>query len=192
MADNGNKLIIGLLAVVILIAVGVFAYYEWPGSEDDSNSSDQATMLTVTYDGQQWNYSLNDLEGMEAYTGQGSMKTNSGVRDPDNYTGVRFTTLFQDIGVEPVTVSANITAADGYSQVFNQSVLNGDLEVYNQSGNVTSAIATPVLIIAYRQNDAYIDEEDGPLRVVFVGEQHIITNSKYWLKQTVGIDVLHM
>jgi len=184
MSDNNNKLVTGLLAVVIIIAVGVFAYYEWPASEGEE------AILTVSYNGQRWNYTLDDLEDMEDYTGQGSMKTKSGVRDPVTCTGVRFTTLFQEIGVEEDSVSANITAADGYYQIFNQSLLNGELEVYDPSGNVTNASATPVLIIAYRQNGGYIDEEDGPLRVVFVGEENIITSSKYWLKQVASIDVV--
>lgn len=187
MTDKDNKFFIGLLAMAIVVAIGVFAYYQLP---QEKNSGCGGNVLTVTYQGEEWSYTLCDLQNLESYTGIGSMKTQRGIKDPHTYTGVRFAALLQEMDIDQASVAVNVTAADGYYQIFNQSVLRGDIEVYDQAGNITNASAEPVFIIAYQQNGEDIGEEDGPLRVACVGEENIITSSKYWVKQVVRIEVV--
>jgi len=187
MVDNGNKIIMGLLAVAIIIAVGVFAYYAWWPDENGGE-----TVLTVTYGVDQvWDYTLDDLKNMEAYTGVGGMVTKTDVKEPSNFTGIRLKTLIQKLGIGSNTsIAVQITALDGYSQVFNESAINGFVDVYEPSGNLTDATSYPALILAYEENGVRISDEDGPVRVAFVSESVVYTNSKYWVKQVVQIVML--
>lgn len=67
-------------------------------------------------------------------------------------------------------------------------VIQGNINVYNESGNVTNGTAT--LLLAYKENGVYIGKEEGSLRIAYVGEGPVITTSSFWIKQVTTIEIL--
>ena len=187
--ERGEKIVVGVLAVAIIAAVGVFAYYQLP--EDDGGCGD--TVLTVSYQGDEWTYSLCDLKDLDSTSGQGGMNTKAGISGPWTFRGVSFTTLLADIDVLPTPgLHMNVVAADDWTRSFDMAAITGNVTTYDASGNITEPAATPIPVLAYRQNDSSIGDEDGPLRAAYVAEQPVYTRSGYWVKQVVHIDVEHV
>ncbi len=185
--EQGEKIVVGVLAVAIIAAVGVFAYYELPG-DDDSGCRD--TALTVSYRGEKWTYTLCELKDMDSTTGQGGMKTKAGITEPSSFQGVSFATLLADIDVLPTAgLQAKVVAADGWNQTFDTAAITGNVTTYDATGNITNDTAQPIPVFAYRQDGSSIAADDGPVRVAYVAAQPIYTSSRYWVKQVVHIDV---
>jgi len=184
MADNGTKIITGLLVIAIIITVGVFVYYEWwPDGEDEE------IMLTALYGGETWEYTLSDLIDIDDYRGSGGMSTQTGIRGSHDYTGVRFELLLQNIGISNASsVEAKVIAVDGYNQTFTSDILLGNVTIYDATGNETNGTVT--LILAYEEDGVLISKDDGPLRLVFVADEPAYTTSKYWIKQVSSVDIL--
>ena len=127
---------------------------------------------------------------MEAYTGQGGMKKEVSVKDPDSFTGVPIEVLLADIGLQISSdLEMTFTAIDNYSRTINASIIQGHVEQYDQNGSYIASDVLPVLILAYMENGECIGDEDGPVRAVFVAPEPVFTNSKYWIKQVVRVDI---
>jgi hypothetical protein len=47
-----------------------------------------------------------------------------------------------------------------------------------------------VPIVAYHFNDTAVASSDGPLRIAIVGQEGLVTNSTYWVKQVVRIEIV--
>jgi hypothetical protein len=185
MVTDTHKIPTVLLTIAIVITVSVFVYYEWRPAGDNEESE---PILAVVYENVTWEYTVGDLEALDAYTGTGGMSTKSGIKGPNNFTGVRFTLLFEDIGVANVTtVEAKVIAADGYNKTFSSDIFLGNVTVYDATGNETSGNVT--LVIAYEQDDAALMADDGPLQLAYVSAQPLFTSSSYWVKQVTTIEV---
>ncbi|MFO8133769.1 MAG: hypothetical protein R6U10_07580 [Thermoplasmatota archaeon] len=194
--ERGEKIAVGVLAVAVIAAVGVFAYYELPGDDGDSCGD---PVLTVSHQGKEWTYTLCELKDMDSTTGRGGMKTTIGtMQGPWRFKGVSFSALIQGLPTPvegPVSVTVVDTAdpgniSDDYRRTFDAQVLRGNMTVYDASGNVTDDTATPVPILAYIMDGDAIGEEDGPLRVAFVTQNgDIYTSSRNWVKSVDRVEV---
>jgi hypothetical protein len=186
MADRNNKVITALLAIAIVFVVGVFVYYEWWPEREDKED-----VISIFYSGLEWSYTLENLKTLESYTGRGGMRTEIGVKGPDNYTGVSIEAILDDIGLPANSdIEMTLTAIDNYSKTINTSVVHGHMVQYDQNGSSIESDTVPVLILAYMENGEYIGDTDGPIRVAFVAPEPVYTNSKYWIKQVIRIDIL--
>jgi|GEM_PF-3597649 len=187
--ERGEKIVVGVLAVAIIAAVGVFAYYELPGDDSDGCGD---TVLTVSYQGEEWTYTLCELKDMDSTTGQGGMKTKAGITDPSSFQGVSFATLLADIDVLPTAgLQATVIAADGWSQTFDTAAITGNVTTYDATGNITNDTVQPLPMFAYRQDGNAISDDDGPIRVAYVAAQPVYTSSRYWVKQVVRVNISH-
>ena len=186
---------VGVLVVAIIAAVGVFIYYELP--EDDGGCGD--SVLTVTYQGDEWTYTVCDLKDLSSMTGEGGMKTSiETIKGPWQFTGVSFPDIIQDLSV-PIggNISVTVTdtadsnnASDDYSRTFDAEVLRGNMTVYDASGNITNDSARPIPILAYKMNGEAVADEDGPLRVAFVAQDgEVYTPSRNWVKSVDQVEV---
>ncbi|PWI47335.1 hypothetical protein CEE45_12125 [Candidatus Heimdallarchaeota archaeon B3_Heim] len=77
----------------------------------------------------------------------------------------------------------SVIAADLYSRNFTRDEVEGGLRGFDEDNNTLSIKVIPVL--AYEENNTALSDDDGPLRIVFIGEnnQSILTISKYWVRQ---------
>ncbi len=193
--ERGEKIAIGVLAVAVIAAVAVFAYYQLP--EDDGGCGD--TVLTVTYQGDEWSYTLCDLKDMDGITGDGGWRTRKPrIEGPWQFTGVSLSTLFEEIQV-PVGENASVTVTDtgdpddpddNYSLTLDSEMLKGNMTTYDDSGNVTNDTAAPIPMLAYRQDGEALDDEDQPLRMAFVVQEgDIYTSSRNWVSSVDLVDI---
>jgi hypothetical protein len=155
-------------------------------------------ILTVIYEDYSINYNLNDLESMDSYTGTGGyiksklLPDSVVIENSNSYTGVKIITLLDDIPNMPKNYNLSIISSDGWMINFTKNEVMGYVDIYNEMGNIISN-QTTVMIIAYKENGEYytaIDEDNeiGPLRIAFVGND-VITSSNLWSRKVVSIHI---
>lgn len=211
--EKSNKIITILLAVVITIAAIAIIYVNLPQEKNDENitnddvtddNTDDGTdennnppatiIFTVTYNDEILSYTLEELENLEAYTGSGSyVKTKLLpetvlINGPYSFTGIKFTTILDEFNSLPEDYNITVTASDGYPSSFTKDQAYGVVDIYTETGDVTGTSGA-TMILAYKEDGEYItDEEIGPLRVAFVGDD-IVTASNIWSKMVVSIEI---
>ena len=185
------KTVTGILTIIAIAAIGWLAYSEL--AKNDAGGTD--TVLTLTFQEYEWTYTLTDLGEMDSYTGDGGMKTQIDVIGPWTFKGVRFSTLLADIGLLPMgDLEMNVIGADGHNQTFDLSAITGNVTTYDAAGNETEGCgcgggAKAVPLFAYKQDGGSIGDENGPIRVAYVGDSPVYTRSHYWVTQVVRIEL---
>jgi hypothetical protein len=107
---------------------------------------------------------------------------------PYNFTGVKFSTLISQIDSLPKNYNITVTASDGWTSEFTKDQINGEIELYNETGEkIEEGNAT--MTLAYIEDNEYINENDGPLRIAFIGE-NVITASNLWSKAVEIIEII--
>jgi hypothetical protein len=209
MPQKKNMLMTLVLAIVIIIAIGVLVYTNLPSSNQTSdNHSDtditngdekKETLLTIIHEESNYTYTLSDLENMETYTSSGRyIKTKLlpdtvVLGDIYTYTGVAIKTLLEGVNVSSNNYQLNISASDGWITTYSRNDTMGEVDLYNGIGNITEN-GSATMIVAYKEDGKYYstidpDNEIGPLRIAFVGEDTPITPSNLWAKMITTIEV---
>ncbi|MFO8077492.1 MAG: hypothetical protein R6U21_02465 [Thermoplasmatota archaeon] len=203
------------LAIVIVIAIGVLVYTNLPYSnqtsddtsdmdttdENEQNENDE-TLLTIIHKGINYTYSISELENIEPYTAPGRyIKTKLLpdtviLGDTHNYTGVTIQSLLDDVNVSSNFYQLNISASDGWITTYSINDTIGKVDVYDETGQIIDN-ASATMIIAYKEDRKYystidLDNEIGPLRIAFVGENTPITPSNLWAKMITTIEVIYL
>ncbi len=227
MVQNQNMIITAALAIVIIIAIGAFAYTNLfspddtinddtnnentddstDETEDDSDDTsdeniEDEILLTIIDKGVNYTYTLSDLEAMESYSGSGRyIKTKLlpdtvVLGDKYNYTGVTLSSLFEDVNISDNSYQLNIISSDNWTTTVSMNESLGKVDIYEENGNLTDD-GTAVMIVAYKENGEYYsdidpDNEIGPLRIAFVGEDTPITSSSLWAKMITTIDIIYL
>ena len=191
--NNSSKYITILLAVVIIIAVGVYAYTHFVKKEPTSpdNNQPEGTLLTITVGSKSYNYSLNNFTAFSSITGQGSYINKIGkITGPNNYTGVSVSVLLSTIPSLTSNYTFQAIANDNYSINYTIDELNGHVIIFNETGGEIGT-GNLTMIIAYKENGVYLNETTkGPLRIAFVGTEPALTDSALWLGYLVKIDLI--
>jgi len=206
--ENGNnKLITVVLAIVITFAAIAILYVNLPqdqniettNNDDTDEKPPAAVIFTATCEDEILSYTLEELENLEAYSGSGNqIKANPLfesneviINGPFSLIGVQFTTILEQFENLPDNFNITVTASDGYPSSFTKDEAYGTVDVYNETGNVTETTGT-TMILAYKEDGEYIpvgDDEAGPLRIGFVGDE-VITLSNLWSKKVVSIEII--
>ena len=142
---------------------------------------------------------------MESYSGMGRyIKTkllpdSVVISDIHEYTGVRITTLLEEIPNLPDNYNISVISEDGWTyinELRDELKALPNLNVVVAYGNIRDIISTEtvVMILAYKEDGLYYSEIDpeneiGPLRVAFVGD-NVITSSSLWSKMVVSIEII--
>jgi hypothetical protein len=104
----------------------------------------------------------------------------------NEYTGVKISTIIENIENLPERYNVTISAPDGYGATLNNTEINGNMVTYTEDGNETNPDLS--VIIAYKQNGEYLSEDDGPLMVAIVGDEPI-SLSNIWVSNVVLIEI---
>jgi hypothetical protein len=200
MAQNQNLLITIILAIVIVIAIGAYAYTtlfnpnetsddETDNTEnDDINTTNNEILLTINYQGTNYTYTLSELEEMKSVSGQGrKIKSTGDISDPYNYTGVTISIILETINISSDVYQITAIANDSYSMDYSWNESNIEVEVYDESGNV-SENGSATMIVAFKEDGQYLTGLY-PLRIAFIGEDDPITSSGIWVKNVTTIEV---
>ncbi|MHA1975833.1 MAG: hypothetical protein ACW98I_02900 [Candidatus Hodarchaeales archaeon] len=97
--------------------------------------------------------------------------------------------LFLSSLLGDVNYNVDFVAIDDYSISITRDEVEGGIRAFDGSNTTLPAKVIPVL--AYEENDVPVSNEDGPLRLVFIGENNesILTVSPRWVKQIVKLIV---
>jgi hypothetical protein len=194
--EETNKIITIVLAIVISLAALTILYFNLPDSDESDDKvtpSTGETILTVSYEDESIEYDLNSLENKEEYTGSGGyIKTkllpdSVVINGPWEFTGVQLSTFLSDFEDLPNNYNVTITASDGWISEYTKQEVQGNVNIYNESGEIIETSGA-TMIIAYKEEGEYISEEDGPLRVAFLGD-NMITESNLWSKMVESIEI---
>ena len=211
MLKEKNMMITIALAIIIVIAAAVIIYVNLPvdNSSEDTNSKadenqDNTTVnddiiFSLSYNNSKVNYTLDDLEAIKSFTGQGRyIKTkllpdSIVIEESQNFTGVpiRFIMdVFEDI---PESFNITVVSSDGWTSDFTYDQINGNVDIYNETADIIEN-ETAQMILAYKVDGQYYSEVDpegetGPLRIAFVGSNNPITSSNLWAKLVVSIEI---
>ena len=162
----------------------------------DNNRNNK--FLSINYDKYSINYTIEELESIESYSGIGGyLKTkllpdNVVIEGVNSYTGVKILTLLNLIPNLPKNYNITVFSSDGWSVNFSKNECMGYVDIYNSNGNIVYN-QTAVMILAYKEDGDYyksIAEEDdiGPFRIAFVGDG-FITSSNLWSRNVVSIHI---
>jgi hypothetical protein len=197
MVTKTNKIIAAVLVFALIVALGVFIVVNLPKQTAPPGGSTQpgTTILTVTYNGHQTNYTMKQLELLESFTGEGGYRTSyPAIKGQGNYTGVRIKTLISTLSGVPNNYSIIVFSSDGKNQSFNFSTIMGYVPTYNPDN---ASDAQPIgyggltMTLAYKYEGEFLNEsKDGNLKIVFLDDQGSITSSVLWWKYVDAIQVI--
>lgn len=215
MVQNENVLITIGLIVVVVVAVATLLYVNLPQAPENNQPhestegqnqqneteipSENNTVLSVLYKGEYFNYTLEQLEEIETYTGSGRyIKTKLlpdtvVISESHNYTGIQMTTLLKRFERLPENYTITVTSNDGWTSTYTSDEIWGNVEVYNETGHLIEN-ATATMILAYSEDGQYYkdidpDNEIGPFRIAFV-DDNVITPSDLWAKMVISIEIV--
>jgi hypothetical protein len=149
------------------------------------------TLTIVGTNGTQVVLHETEIGNLSAYKAYGGYKNQLGyIRGLGYYTGVRFTTLCDLVGGMQAGDTLRVTASDNYTRDFTYSeVVLGQFITYDPSTGDQVPHSQPLVpIMAYYYNDS--DIPDGPLRVAIVGPEGLVTDSNYWVKWSVKMEII--
>lgn len=227
MAQNQNMVITAVLAIVIIIGIGVFAYTNFFSPDEtinddtidentgesnnnqenssdgrDEQNTDGEILLTIIHQRVNYTYTLSDLKDLPSYTGSGKyIKTkllpDSVVLGAEyTYTGTPIESLLEDVNISSDKYQLNVTASDGWVTSFTMNESKGIVDLYDEDGMITEN-GTAIIVVAYKENGEYYSDIDpnneiGPLRIAFVGENTPITPSGLWVKMVDTIEISYI
>ena len=206
MTQNQNMILTAALTIVIIIALGIFAYTTLFSSDEsinddtnnddtnnhsdntDNRTSDEEILLTIVHQDVNYTFTLSDLEEMKSTSGKGRKINAIGeLSEVYNYTGVEIISLMEPINVSSDTYQITVIASDNYSKDFTVNESNIEVDIYDEDGNISSN-ESATMIVAYKEGNQYYTEPN-PLRIAFIGNTIPITSSGLWIKSVTTIEV---
>ncbi len=126
--------------------------------------------------------------GLPTTTGWGGYQNSRGTITPTSrWKGVHIPLFLTSI-LEELEYNVTIMALD-YSINLTRAEVEGGIRTFDEENNTLTTKAIPIL--AYEQNDNTVKDGDGPLRLVFIGENNlsILTYGPLWVKQVITLRV---
>jgi len=135
--------------------------------------------------------SFDDIFYMPPYEGWGGLMTSTGrIVGPFRYKGVALNYLCDLVGGVNESNSIRVTAKDGYSMTFTYNQLNGDFVTYDPTTGEEVPHGELEMVLAYEEDGKFLTEEHGgPLRLVIVGSEKLVTEGHYWVKWVNKIEI---
>ena len=147
-------------------------------------------VFTITFDGEQRQYSLEDLQSFETVTGSGGrLKVTGSVSGPYDYTGVSISSLLEEFQSAPSSVDLVSISDDGYIFKFTHDQIQGNVMIYDEEGNEIGMGGVD-MILAYAEDGEPLTH-GGPFRIAWVNDNDAITDAFLWPKYLEEIEFLH-
>ena len=174
--------ILGFMLILTIFCAQTTAY-----DFKDNDQSNEDIILTLTYNGNQETYTIEDLESMESVAGLGGRINKLGsITGPFEYKGVSIATLANEFPSIPSSYTLTTFADDGYTVNFTEDEIQGNVQVYDTEGN-EQGIGGVTMILAYEE-EGIKDFDGGPLRIAFIDDEDQVTDSFLWSKHVVEIE----
>jgi hypothetical protein len=196
-SEFNRKILAAIIIVIVAIASAsaAAAYVVSQSPKRSSNTNLPSMSLTIVgADGQRKVLNQTDIAAMQSCTGKGGLKKSCGlISQPSNYTGVRVTEFLNSGGGMINDQALHVTASDGYSMVFtyNQVVNGQDFTTFDPvTGSQVNATQPLELVLAYYVNGTLLPSGEGPLRLVILGPEGLLTEGHLWVKLITGLQVV--
>jgi len=206
--EKTNKIITVILILIIALAAVTIIYVNLSKDENDNtqeqkddqhnkipsgNNDSDLELLSLIYEDTTKVYTLSMIEDFESYTGYGGIIKPGWFPDivvegPFNYTGVKISTLLEEFSDLPDSYNITVTSSDDKTNEYNFGEINGNVEIFNGTSNESYTTGGVTMILAYKKEGEYLDETEGPLRIVFIIDGEF-TSSKLWAKFIVSIEI---
>jgi hypothetical protein len=149
-------------------------------------------LIIVGADGNQTILNETNIAGLPSYRAFGGYKNQLGIlRGLGYYTGTPISTLCNLVGGITSNCKLRITANDSYTKELTFAEVNGEYMTYNNLTGAQAPHNEPLVpIVAYYYNDTDLAPSDGPLRLAVVGPEGLVTDSTYWVKLVVRIEII--
>lgn len=192
-----NKILTAIVVIALIAAIGVlvFAYIPWGGFPNQNEN--KGPSITVSMDAVNRSYTKSDLQGIGNFTGVGGYRTQFPmIKGNGTYTGVYIESLIHDFSPSLTSYSLNITAMDNVSYLYNLTVIQGGVDLYDAS-NATNT--TPIghggvkMMLAWEYNNQPLNNSRDSFRIAFINNpsQPVpITDASLWLKDIRSIQVI--
>ena len=142
------------------------------------------TLELIGINGETKTLTLEEIQKMPAFEGQGGMKSSTGkITLPANFKGVLLQDLVAQIGDFDETMGVQVEASDGYFITFSyDQIMNGSFITYDPgTGDENTAEGPLQVIIAYeREGEPIPEKTDGALRLVIVGPKDDQVTDGHW------------
>jgi hypothetical protein len=189
-----------LLAVVIIciIVIGVVLWQAIPVVVKPQKTTFQVNLppmnLTlIALNGTQLVLNQTDIGRLPSFTSQGGLENSAGtLEDNANYTGVTLSTLLALVGGMNSSCSLNMTASDGYNIIFTYDQVQGwNFTTYDPvTGAEVSTTQPFTLVLAYYENGVNLTSDIGPLRLVILGPQDLLTDGHLWVYEVCTLQII--
>jgi hypothetical protein len=182
-----RKRVFGLIALVLVIVIPPLVVWEvYPPNPP--------ILTLVSLNGTQRTLSLRDIENMTPTIAVGGFKTSANATLTSlNCSGVSLVSLCNLIGGVSNDSCIRVAGKDGYYMVFtyNQIVNGEDFITFDPITAEEKPPSHPLtVILAYSINGKALSSEEGPLRLAIVGPEGLLTQSHWWIKWVVKIEIL--
>lgn len=183
----GAVMVVGVLLIVSAIIMGIHPWQNQPGE-----ASQNWKLQLVGDSGQQKTLSLDEIQAMHSCSGHGGFFTTVGVvNGPYEAKGVLLTDLCRLVGGVTPSDVVMISAADGYSTVYDYDQVMGNFITYEIKTLKEVPHGELKTILMYQQNGQALSQDDGkPLRIAIVGTDGLLTEGNNWVKWVNKIEVL--
>lgn len=199
---SANNTIIIVVVALILIVAGAYVYMrgsspteETPETGEPQTSEPEVPEFEITVigaEGQQVVIGPEDLAGMTVVEEVGGLMTSAGsINGPYTYTGVLLTDVLGLVGGVTEENSLRVTASDGYAMVFTWEELSGNFITFSAAtGDEVDATKPLTPVLAYFEDGEPLIRGHGPVRLVVLGEEGLISEGHFWIKQVAEIEVI--
>jgi len=160
-----------------------------PNSSDLSMDGIGATnAITLTYNGQQKTYSIEDLLAFDSISGSGGkIKVTGTISGPFEYTGVLITTLAHEFPGLSSTFSLVAIADDGYTVSYTYDEIQGNVMVYDTEGQEIGIGGVSMILATMEDGQT---DYDGAYRIAFINDDEPITDAPLWAKYIVELEFI--
>ncbi len=194
--------ILGIIAVIVLLAGLGYMYLQQSFEDPEKNeplSNETITnipdfsLLLIGANGTEMNATSTDFEALTQLVMEGGLLTSAGsIKSIANYTGVSISEVCELVGGFSSENSLRVTASDDYAMIFTWDELNGDFITFNPAtGDEVENNGNLVPALSYLMDDEALQEGNGPLRMVILGDESLITEGHYWIKEVVKVEVVN-
>jgi hypothetical protein len=184
MIKKSNKiLLIGLICSLFLLSSFSFS----ASNDAEWKQLDSFSLFTVSFDGSQKDFSIDELKSFPSITGLGGrLKETGDVIGPYEYTGVSIEVLASQFPSLPNQYEIVSISEDGYLFKYTFDTIQGNVQIYDCEGN-SQGIGNVHMILAYEEDGEPL-VHGGPFRIVFVNEDSAITDAFLWSKYVEEIE----
>jgi hypothetical protein len=201
MPEKLTQYITIILAVVIIIAVGVIIYTNLPeetnNENDDLKETPDIPILIVLYDGEEKEYTLQQLTELDTMSGYGGYRTSyPSIKGQGTYTGVLVTSLVEDIAGPINNYSIKVVANEEgeiENQTYNYTTINGNVDIYNASNaSEIIDIGGVNMILCYQVDGKPLNSsKDSNIKIAFINpSEEKITPAFLWWKFVESIEII--